>query len=337
MKYGQILIGIVLCILLEFGVYNLNHKYHFFPPIFQTTLPITSSAYEKHEGGGNLTNPLLECVGVSDDHSLGQLDISDPELTAFTASIQKKYNLPMMSVYVRDLNNGPWIGVNQGENFIGGSLLKVPMLISYYKLADNDPSILNKVIEYKTQAVDNTQYYSPSQQIEVGKKYTVEELLKYMTYYSDNNAAYLLSQNIDPKEFDKVFQALGLGDPDINKPYPVDTKTYAGFFRILFNASYLSKSSSEKVLDLLSHTEFNRGLQGLIPKSIVVSHKFGIRTDGNVNQLHDCGIVYYPGHPYLLCIMSRGGTFDNMASSIAEVSKFVFDQVAKKFPILPSK
>jgi len=331
MKYFQLILGILVGLTIGYFVTLKINKI----PII--TKEINLLNYEKHEGGGNFTNPLLECVGVQDDESLGQLDISTPELTDLTASMEKKHKLEIMSVYLRDLNNGPWIGVNQGEEFIGGSLLKVPMLISYYKLAENDSSILKKVIEYKEKAVDNTQYYSPSKQIEVGKKYTVEELLKYMTYYSDNNAAYLLSQNIDPKEFDNVFIALGLGEPDINKPYKVNTKTYAGFFRILFNASYLSKSSSEKVLELLSQSEFNRGLQGLIPKSLVVSHKFGIRSDGDVNQLHDCGIVYYPGHPYLLCIMSRGGTFDSMAASISEVSEYIYNKISKTYPVFNSK
>jgi beta-lactamase class A len=326
MKYSQILLGIIICILLEVILYNVNHTYKIFKPLVNT--PVSSSS-EKHQGGGNFTNPLLECIGVGDSDTTNQLNISKEGLNSIINQEKTKNKVSVMSVYVRDLNNGPWVAVNQNEDFIGGSLLKVPLLISYLKMADSDSSILQKVIEYKEKAVDNNQYYQSLKILEVGKKYTVEELLEYMIYYSDNNAAYLLSQNLDTTNFDAVFKALGFGDPDPNKPYSVNTVTYAGFFRVLFNASYLSKTNSEKALTMLSKLEFNRGLQAGLPNNIVVSHKFGIRSDGDLNQLHDCGIVYYPNHPYLICVMSRGGTFDNMAKSIADVSRFVYDQVSK--------
>jgi beta-lactamase class A len=324
-KYLYILLGIIVCLAGEFAAYKLNHKYEFVPVLFAR---VQRQSYdEMHEGGGKFTNPLLECLGVQETDSLPQFHISDPDLTAFVSAEISKHKLADMSVYLRDLNDGPWIGVNSDDDFIGGSLLKVPMLISYLKLAESDPALLGKEVEYGQQLTSNVQYFSPSKQIEPGNTYTIEELLEYMIEYSDNNAAELLFQNIDPGEFDKVFAAMGLGDPDPNNPYDVNTKTYAGFFRILFNASYLTKADSEKALAMLSRSEFDKGIQAGLPGSITVSHKFGIRSDGGVNQFHDCGIVYYPGRPYLLCVMSRGGSFDGMSASVGEVSKYVYDQI----------
>lgn len=327
MKYQYILSGILICLLIEFFAYNLNHKYSFFTPYFSTH---SEKSLEKREGNGKFTNPLLECLGIENDDSLQQLHLSEAELQDFVSDVQKKYDLNVISVYVRDLNNGPWVGVNQMEKFIGGSLLKVPILISYYKLAEIDPSILQKKIKYSEKLAENNQYFAPSKELEIRKEYTVEELIQYMTDYSDNNAAALLSKNIAPVEFDKVFESLGFGRPDINKPYPVDAKTYASFFRVLFNASYLNKDYSERALENLTHSEFDKGLKAYLPNDLIVSHKFGIRSDGDLNQLHDCGIVYYPNKPYLICVMSRGGTFDNMAESIAEVSKYVYDKISEK-------
>jgi beta-lactamase class A len=330
MKYSQVILGIIVCIALEFVVYTANHKYHFFAPIFQTTLPSVSPVfYEKRSGDGQFTNPLIECVNGENDGLLNPLSISKLELTSLVNNITNSKKVETMSLYIRDLNGGPWIGVNEKEKFIGGSLLKVPILMSYMKLADQDPLLLNKKILYKEQIVSNVQYFTPSKQIEIGKTYTVEELLQYMTYYSDNNAAELLAENMGTKNFDDVFESLGFGQPDQNAPYAVDVVTYSGFFRVLFNASYVEKAYSEKALGMLSHGEFTKGLKALIPQDIVVSHKFGIRTDVNVNQLHDCGVIYYPKHPYILCVMSKGGTFDDLASAIAKVSKFVYDQVSQ--------
>lgn len=276
---------------------------------------------------GAFTNTLIECIDDEDRDAPSELNISKSKLQNLVNAEISKNKLLSMSVYIRDLNNGPWIGINDQEKFIGGSLLKIPILISYLKLADNDSSILEKEIEYKNKIEDNNQYYSPSKELEVDKKYKVSELLEYMIKYSDNNAAYLLFINLDKKDFDATFEALGFGDPDPNAPYIVNSVSYAGFFRVLYNVSYLSKKNSERALRMLSQTEFDRGINADLPKDIVISHKFGIRSDGPINQLHDCGIVYYPKHPYLLCVMSKGGKFPDMAKGIAEVSKFVYEEV----------
>lgn len=322
-KYKQVFLGIILCILLESVFYFLNHKYRFFTPFFS----VTSRHTEEHEGGGVLTNPLLECLDVDGQDVIPQINISRYKLNDFVDSLLDSGKVSFMSVYIRDLNNGPWIGINERESFIGGSLLKVPVLIAYMHLVENDPTLLDKKISYDIQTNYDYQYYKPLKEIELGKDYTVDELLKYAIDYSDNNAVDLLINNIDKVEIDKTFESLGLGKPTDGTPYIINAKTYAGFFRVLFNASYLNREYSEKTLETLTHTDFNKGITSLIPTDIVVAHKFGIRTDNGVNQLHDCGIVYYPGHPYLICIMSRGGQFDDLASSIAKVSKFVYDEV----------
>lgn len=322
----SIVIGFILCILVEFVIYQVNHKFHLFRPLVVVK---TLHTHEMRGDKGAFTNTLIECIDGDERDAPSQLNISKSKLEDFVNNEIKQNKILSMSVYVRDLNNGPWMGINDQEEFIGGSLLKVPILISYLKLADNDSSILEKEIEYKNKIEDNSQYYSASKELEIGKKYKVSDLLEYMIKYSDNNAAYLLFINLDKNDFDATFEAIGFGDPDPNAPYQVNSVSYAGFFRVLYNVSYLSKKNSERALRMLSQTEFDRGINANLPKDIVVSHKFGIRSDGPINQLHDCGIVYYPKHPYLLCVMSKGGTFPDMAKGIADVSRFVYGEVDK--------
>jgi beta-lactamase class A len=98
-------------------------------------------------------------------------------------------------------------------------------------------------------------------------------------------------------------------------------------FRILFNASYLTQAASEQALELLTRSEFRAGLVAGVPAGTVVAHKFGERIDGGVAKLHDCGIVYHPARPYLLCVMTEGDRFEPLASLIAETSRIAYDQV----------
>ena len=84
----------------------------------------------------------------------------------------------------------------------------------------------------------------------------------------------------------------------------------ATMFRVLYNATYLSRDDSEKALQLLSQVSFTQGLWRAWPTSTVVSHKLGlvgIAPNGvtTEHELHDCGIVYAQD-PYLMCVMTRG-------------------------------
>ena len=112
----------------------------------------------------------------------------------------------------------------------------------------------------------------------------------------------------------------------------ISVKQYSIFFRILFNSSFLSRTNSEYALSLLSKTEFGAGLRSGVPENILIAHKFGERTtqDG-LNQLHDCGIVYYPDHPYLLCVMSRGENLHNLIDSIKKTSEFVYKTIQEQY------
>jgi len=55
------------------------------------------------------------------------------------------------SVYFRDLNNGMWFGINEGVFYRPASMLKVPVMIAYFKLAESTPAILAK--KYLTMAI----------------------------------------------------------------------------------------------------------------------------------------------------------------------------------------
>jgi hypothetical protein len=87
---------------------------------------------------------------------------------------------------------------------------------------------------------------------------------------------------------------------------------------------------SERALGLLSRVVFADGIVRGVPNQYAVAHKYGIRETGSSNerQLHDCGIVYYPEHPYLLCVMSRGTNFDKLSETIQAISEVVFSEVS---------
>lgn len=131
--------------------------------------------------------------------------------------------------------------------------------MGYVKWAEEDPSILKKKIKVE-KYIEFEQNYTPDKYAEIGKEYTVEELLEIMTLYSDNNASSNLLMNLPEAITDDVFSTLQVPSPKDKtaEAYKLNVKEYASFFRILFNASYLSNTGSEAVLNLLSKVKFDR-------------------------------------------------------------------------------
>jgi beta-lactamase class A len=294
--------------------------------------PQKNSVVPIRSGGYHLINPLLEC---------DQVDVSS-ELQPFKYKVENLINNYLksgpashISVYFRDMNNGPWFGINEKEDFAPASLLKVPVMMSILKQAEADPQLLQKSYTATDSADANAkEIVKPKETLIVGHSYTTNELIERMIAQSDNNALNLIYSHLDLSQLLKTYQDLGVsGSATYNPDQYMSVKTYASFFRILFNSSYLNPDMSEKALEILSQSNFTDGLRAGVPVNINVAHKFGERKLANSNQvqLHDCGIVYYPNHPYLLCVMTRGKDIASLASVIKNISSLIYAEVSRQY------
>lgn len=281
--------------------------------------------------GYKYVNPLLEC------------DIFKADMTSNSLLRHMKESLEEViedsgyansAVYFRDLNNGPWLGINEKENFTPASLMKVPLMISALKSQEVEPSFLKKKIVYhkpetlEQNIVENIKFID-------GKEYTVEELLKYSITHSSNEAAELILENINSETLREVYHDFNIADPaSAQEENYMNVQNYAAFFRVLYNASYLEKDDSEKALEILSASLFKEGLVAGVPSSVAVAHKFGERRYADngkeVKQLHDCGIIYAKNRNYLLCVMTRGDDFEKQKELIKKVSETVYEEFVLK-------
>jgi beta-lactamase class A len=156
-----------------------------------------------------------------------------------------------------------------------------------------------------------------------------------MIVNSDNGAKYTLLQHIDSSAVLDVFSSLGVSEPDVPN-YVISDKSYARFFKVLYNATYLDADMSERAMELLSQSTFKNGIAATIPTNIPIAHKFGQYTNSGLEnstkawELSDCGIVYYPNDPYLLCVMTKGVDLNSLSATIQAVSKTVYSEIANK-------
>lgn len=283
---------------------------------------------EVRESGYTFISPLLDYQGPQQIKE-GKVLSTARKIEDYIDSQKSAEDITYASVYMRELNNGPWFGINEKDDFSPASLLKVPVAIAILKKAEGDPSLLEKKIINKSIDDGAVQNIEPTSRLKEDGKYTVWELIEHMILYSDNKAKNLLLSSFNDDDLNRIYHDLGIGVPGSGQLEDfMSVKEYATFFRILYNASYLNKQTSNKLLELLSRIDYKQGIVAGIPRGTTISHKFGERGMGEIKQLHDCGIIYYPKNPILLCIMTRGGDFERLSNTIKTITQIVHKLVS---------
>jgi beta-lactamase class A len=285
-----------------------------------------------------LINPLLG-YDNAEAVNYGELVTFKKALSKLVTKEINDKNASKISVYFRALNTGRWISLNEDEPYTPASLLKVPIMIAYYHLSETTPGLLNKRLVFNGKIdVDNEQTIQPSEKLVPGASYTVDELIDRMIKYSDNNSTELLLQNIDSSVMSKVFSDMNILLPNNGAAQDfMYIKNYAIFFRVLYASTYLNHADSEKALELLNESTFRDGIASPVPENQSVAHKFGEYglIDPTTNavtkrEFHDCGIIYYPKHPYLLCIMTQGDDLNKLEKSVNDISDYIYSEFVKK-------
>lgn len=283
-------------------------------------------------------NPLLGAELVTKGEFSEYTPLAD-QMRSFIYDKTNNKKADIVSFYFFDLERGRWVGINENENFNAASLFKVPVMMAYYKKAEYDPQLLSKSIYVVDSASNNTQESDLEPDIIKDGVYTLDELIRDMVIYSDNRAKDVLltaaekNFGIDYKNLENAFNDFGVFLDSKKIQYLVSPKMYSLFFRVLYNATFLDRNMSERALNLLSETKFSNGLMAGLPSDLSVAHKFGHYVDevNKKEELHDCGIIYYPSHPYFLCVMTRGDDINQLKGIIKDISQKVYNSVKDEF------
>lgn len=232
------------------------------------------------------------------------------------------------SVFLRNYESGEWLSVNGDDGYYPSSLMKVLTLIAYLKISETTPGYLDQTIRVNSIPKLAQQNIIPSRTAELGKSYTIRELLTMMIVNSDNTSSTLLTEYIDQTVLQNIMNDLEIASPSESTTFTITPRLFSRFFSILYNSTYLSRANSEYAVELLAQSTFSDGMIRSIPTDITVAHKFGENTftdssDGlRKAQLHECGIVYRD-KPYLLCVMTEGTNQDTLPTTIQTLTKTI--------------
>ncbi len=302
--------------------------------IFKTVEPI------RQEGSKyQFINPLLAC-DLPESTNFDEYTVLEGHIKSLITKEKDDGAANEVSVYVKELTRGRWVGVDETVKYDPASLMKVVLMIAYFKDAKGHPEILTQKLVYTKALADIVSKlpFEATSSILVGDTYSVDDLIQKMIISSDNNATYMLLNNINQSSLSEVFTDFGVPDPNAittSEVYKMSAKDYSLFFRILYNATYLGRTYSERALGLLAQATFKDGLSGGVPPDTVIAHKYGVREivtksgDIQTAELHDCGIVYAPDHPYFLCVMTRGSALSRVKKVVGDISSLVYSDLVK--------
>ncbi|HRO68108.1 MAG TPA: class A beta-lactamase-related serine hydrolase [Pseudobdellovibrionaceae bacterium] len=285
---------------------------------------------ELQEGQTDLINPLLDCPAASSALPPKHAEIEEAVL-AIIAGAKARGEIGSASVYFRDLNNGPAFGIEARATFSTASLLKVPVMIGYFKKLETEPDLFNQTIVYHAnqhEIPEVSQTIEPPDRLQEGKAYPIDHLISRMIVLSDNTAASMLLTHRPDIDVVSTLKDMGVILNVTGDDATLSVNAYASIFRILYNATYLNRVFSKGALQLLTQSHMSAALVAGVEPGLMVAHKFGERSQGGQFQFHDCGIVYAPERPYLLCVMTRGQkNMDPLIQTVAKISKVVFDKM----------
>jgi len=229
-------------------------------------------------------------------------------------------------LYFEYLPTGTTIGINEKVEFHAASLFKIPVVMAYYRFRErthrqDDPEITIKKDQLDDQFGD---LWKKGE----GARIKASDAVRLTITESDNTAAKTLVPFIEPKDFEAVYQGLDIDLQSDDQGALISAKNYSSILKSLYFSSVLDKESSEEILDLLTKTKFPDKLAAGVPSNVLVAHKIGDFVDSEGNEgFRDCGIVYVPRRPYVLCIFSVGN--EQLARErMQKLSKTIYDYVS---------
>ena len=287
------------------------------------------------EGKYLFINPLIG-FNPGDKNEFEEYTHLEEILNDHIATLKRQGKIQSASVYFRNMENGRWTGVNENELYSPASLYKVALIIAVLRKSEDEPEILAERIVYRGSKTMDVPDAPP---MVIGTSYSIRDLLERLIILSDNDAKDLLRDKVGSDAVSAVFKDLQLTEPSLEETGDtMSARAYSRFFRALYNATYLSRASSEYALGLLSKVDFKSGIRNGLPaeaRELPIAHKFGYRVfpeprDSVTEELHDCGVVYMPELPYFICIMTKGSKQTDLMDAIQTLSRAVYMEATQQ-------
>jgi len=282
--------------------------------------------------------PLLD-TSVNDNSVQQDIINFDPlrqNIKQYLASL----NIPH-SFYFEYLPNGVNIRDGEDQTTIAASLMKTPIVMDLYSLAEAKKLDLRQTTTIEQDDINNDPEYgnpaglSPSD-LTVGQTITYKQAAYLALHDSNNTAIDIVKRIINPlltsdtdvvSSLDVAYTNTG-SDPS-TRVFQISARSYGSIMKCLYYSCFLNPKDSQEVLTDLIGSAGQNELAAGVPSGVQVAHKIGSAQ----NRQSDCGIVYQPKQPYLVCTMFFPGqqtTAIDTSPYFQKISKMISDYVISK-------
>jgi beta-lactamase class A len=233
-------------------------------------------------------------------------------LELLLSGLQGKYG-----IYFSSLTETQELGMNQDEVFIAASVNKIPIMIAFFKAVEQGTIKEDEVYVLKEEDIQDYGTGSMRYQ-EIGTKYSFSQLIELAGKESDNTAAYVLFNRVED-QVGKLLDDLQIKNTSIEE----NTTTAWEMSQLLtqlYQDKLLKAANKDKLLLVLTDTDFEDRIPAGVPDYIKVAHKIG----NEVGVLNDCGIIL-SSQPYVLCILTHDALEEEAIDVLPKISRLFWE------------
>ncbi|MCL2194668.1 MAG: class A beta-lactamase-related serine hydrolase [Oscillospiraceae bacterium] len=223
---------------------------------------------------------------------------------ALTALLRRWGN--NISVYYENINTGFVFRHNATRQYFGASVSKAVLGLMIAQMADRGEVNLNHTLalreSHRVGGIGTIQH-----NFYVGRRFTVRELLRLMPTISDNVATLVLTDFVGINNYRNFVRSLG-GNPALVRDRVMNSQLTANEVGLFARAiHHYLESGSRHSAELRSHLRGNQFmLLGHLGAAYPMASRTGWTRDvgGSAGVVHDMAIVYAPGNPFILVVMT---------------------------------
>lgn len=245
----------------------------------------------------------------------------------------------------RDPELGVELLIHPDREFHAASMMKVPVMVRLYGMAEAGALDLDRPIEVRNEfrSIFDGSVYSLSLEEDsdstlygmAGASVPTRELIDLMITRSSNLATNVLIDLADPDSIAAMLESFGAGGMKVLRgveDIPAyrnglnNTTTARGLLELydaMGSGRAAGPEATREMLDILLRQEFNDAIPAGLPDGVPVAHKTGWITAVD----HDGGLVYPAGErPYVLVVLTSGVEDEAVTrAAAADVSRQIWD------------
>ena len=274
--------------------------------------------------------------------------IQKNELTTKIEKIVKNKNANV-GVSIIETNNKKIVDINGNNLYSMLSTVKFPIALTVLKKVEEGKLQMEQTIFIKKEELLENTWSPYKEKFPEGNTHiTLEEAMKWMISYSDNNLTDIILRLIGgPKEVEKYFPSKNLivknNEEEMHKNWEaqfvnkITPNEATKLLRKFYKGKILNKTNTTWLYNaMINNTTGGNRIKAKLPKDIKVAHRTGTsftNDKGMTGAINDFGIIELLNKKKIIICVLVNDTYENFKKSeeiIADIAKTTYEYYSRK-------